>query len=121
MNQQQQTDFGFYLKDLRKHRGLKQKQVARELGLKPECLSMIESGRRRAPDELLIQLAKKYRVPLEELLRRKYWPQLLLLTGIINPTELVTDLRKDLHPEEVEEVTRYIAFLLLRRAAASRS
>ncbi|GAI95143.1 unnamed protein product, partial [marine sediment metagenome] len=78
-------------------------------------------GRRRAPDKLLIQLAKKYRVPLEELLRKKYWPQLPLLTGIMHPDELLTDLQKDLYPKEIEEVKRYMAFLLLRRVTANRT
>lgn len=119
--QDRQAKFGFYLKGLRRRRGLKQKEVAGELGMKPESLSMIEKGSRRAPDQLLVELAEKYRVPLEELLRQKYWPQLPLLDGIMHPAELVKDLQQDLHPEDMEEVTSYIAFLLLKRVAANKS
>jgi len=82
---------------------------------------MIERGKRKAPDELLIQLAKKYQVPLEEILLNKYWPQLPLLTGIMKPAELIRDIQKELHPEDMQEVTRYIAFLLLRRTTANKS
>ncbi len=121
MNQQQQTAFGLYLKVLRKRRRLKQKNVASELGIKPESLSMIERGKRKAPDELLLRLTEKYQVPLEELLLNKYWPQLPLLTGIMRPSKLVKDLQKELHPEDMQEVTRYIAFLLLRRTTANKS
>ncbi len=121
MNEHQQTAFGLYLKELRECRRLKQKNVASEVRIKPEVLSMIERGKRKAPDELLIQLAEKYQVPLEEVLLNKYWPQLPLLTGIMKPAQLVADLQKQLHPEDMQEVTQYIAFLLLRRTAANKS
>jgi len=121
MNEHQQTAFGPYLKKLRQRRRLKQKNVASELRIKPESLSMIERGKRKAPDELLIQLAEKYQVPLEEVLLNKYWPQLPLLTGIMKPAELIRDIQKELHPEDMQEVTRYIAFLLLRRTTANKS
>ena len=120
MNERQKTAFGLYPKELRERRRLKQKNVASELGIKPETLSMIERGKRKTPDELLIQLAKKYQVPLEEVLLSKYWPQLPLLTGIMKPAELVRDLQKELYPEDMQEVTRYIAFLLLRRTTANK-
>lgn len=126
---QQSTDFGYerraefgrYLEGLRKHQRLTQKKAAEQLGISPGRLSYIESGNRPVPDELLVRLAEEYHVPLEEILRRKYWPQLPLLTGIMHPDELLTDLQKDLHPEEIEELKRYMAFLLLRRATVNRT
>jgi len=118
---QRQAEFGLYLRALREHRRLKQKGVASDLGISAGELCSIEKGYRRAGDQLLVELAEKYRVPLEELLRKKYWPQLPLLSSIMEPTEHITNLQKRLRPEEVEEVRRYKAFLLLRRAAASRS
>jgi len=119
--QQRQAQIGRYLTALRRHRHLKHKDVASDLGISAAELCKIEKGYRRAGDQLLVELAEKYRVPLEELLRKKYWPQLPLLTSIMEPTEHITNLQKELCPEEIEEVRRYKAFLLLRRATANRS
>lgn len=120
LGREQQNTFGRYLKDLRKKKWPKQKDAADALGMKPETLSRIEHGKIRAPDELLVWLSQQCEVPLEEILMKKYWPQLPLLTGIMKPTELITDLTKELLPKEQEEVIRYAAFLLLRRSTASR-
>jgi len=119
--QQRRAEFGLCLKALRKKRGFTQEKVASDLGISAGELCLIEKGGRRAGDQLLVELAEKYCVPLEELLRKKYWPQLPLLTGIIEPAERIGDLQKDLHPEDVAEVRRYTAFLRLRRARANRS
>lgn len=116
--QQRRAEFGRYLRDLRKRRGLKQYQVAGDLHIN---LSDIEKGKRPVDDELLIQLARRYGEPLGEMLMNKYWPQLPLLSGIMEPTKLVTDLNKYFYPEEVEEVMDYIASLLRKRTAANRS
>lgn len=115
---QRQVDFGRYLRELRERRGLSRTQVADELHIN---IWEIEKGKRPASVDLLLRLAKKYDVPLEDLLRKKYSPQLPLLDGIIQPAELVKDLQQELHPNDMEEVTRYIAFLLLKRATANRS
>jgi transcriptional regulator with XRE-family HTH domain len=119
---QQRREFGAYLKDLRKRRHLTLEKVGSDLGISAGEISYIESGSRRSiSDQLLIRLAERYGVPLGEMLMKKYWPQLPLLTGIVEPSKLVADLHKYLYPEEVEEVTRYLAFLLLKRAAANSS
>jgi len=118
---QRRAKFGSYLKDLLKKQWRKQKEAAAELGISEEKLSHIVTGKRPAPDHILIMITEKCEVPLEELLRKKYSPQLPLLDGVMQPAELMRDLQKDLHPEDVEELTRYIAFLLLRRATANRS
>lgn len=117
---QRRVDFGRYLKDLRRRRNLTQVQVARELGIN---LCEIEKGNRSASDKLLSKLAEKYNVPLEQILERKYWPQLSLLTRIMRPTEMIEDLLEVLEgiePEERKEITReierYTAFLLLTRS-----
>lgn len=121
---QRQIVFGRYLRDLRERvrPPLTQKQVADEFHIN---LSDIERGERSASVELLIKLAKKYNVPVEDILERKYSPQLPLLTGIMRPTEVTEDLLKEIRPEEMqqieEEVKRYTAFLLLRRVTANRS
>jgi transcriptional regulator with XRE-family HTH domain len=113
--QERRIKFGGYLRKLRGRR--KQKDVAPKLGLKPEQLSMIERGKRAATEQQLIMLAVGYNVPLEQILREKYWPQLSLLTGIIKPAELARDLISELDSKDQEEVTRYAAFLLLKRSA----
>lgn len=119
---QQRREFGAYLKDLRKRRHLTLEKVAIDLGISASEISHIEDGSRKSvPDQLLIRLAERYRVPLGEVLMKKYWPQLPLLTGIDEPTKLVTDLHKYLYPEEVEDVTGYIESVLLKRATANRS
>jgi transcriptional regulator with XRE-family HTH domain len=113
-----QVDFGLYLKDLRERRGLSRTQVADELNIN---IWEIEKGNRSISDERLMQLAIKYREPLGEMLMKKYWPQLPLLTGIMEPTKLVADLHKYLYPEEVERVTVYIASVLRKRVTANKS
>jgi transcriptional regulator with XRE-family HTH domain len=118
---QRRIEFGHYLKKLRKRRGKKQNKVEYSLGITEKSLTSIESGARPIDDELLVKLAEEYNVPLEEVLRARYRPQLPLLDGIMQPGELVRDLKQDLNPEDVEEVTRYIAFLLLKRAAANKA
>lgn len=115
---QRRVAFGRYLRDLREDRGLSPKQVADELHIN---IWDIEKGGRPVSDQLLIQLARRYREPLGEMLMKKYWPQLPLLTGIMEPTKLVADLHKYLFPEEVEDVTGYIASVLSKRATANRA
>jgi transcriptional regulator with XRE-family HTH domain len=118
-----QIAFGLYLRSLRKRvrPRLTQEQVAYEFHIN---LCDIEKGERPASVEVLINLAKKYGVPVEEILERKFSPQLPLLTGIIRPAEVTEELLKEIRPEEIqqieEEVKRYTAFLILKRAAASR-
>ena len=118
---QRRIDFGHYLKGLREDRGKTQTEVEGHLKIKHGRLSLIESGERPVSDQLLLDLAKEYNVPLEEILRARYRPQLYLLDGIMRPAELIRDLKEDLRPEDMEEVTRYIAFLLLKRVVVSKS
>ena len=115
---QRQVDFGRYLRDLRVRRGLSRTQVAGELRIN---IWEIERGKRPVSDQLLVQLAEKYREPLGDMLMTKYCPQLPLLADIMEPTKLVADLHKYFYPEEVEDVMDYIASLLRRRATANKS
>ena len=115
--------FGHYLRQLRIRPGKKKTQIEVEerIEMKSGRLSLIESGDRPINDDVLLKLAEEYDVALEELLRERYRPQLPLLDGIMKPADLIKDLRQDLHPDDMEEVTRYIAFLLLKRATVNRS
>lgn len=122
-DKRRRVEFGLYLKHLREERRLKQKKVAHDVGISAGRLSLIESGDRPVPDQILVKLAEEYGKPLEEFLGKKYWPQLPLLSGIIEPGELPTDLLRELlelRDEEKEEVIRYVAFLRLRRDAVAR-
>ena len=119
---QRRVDFGRYLKDLRKRRQLTLEDVASDLGVSAGELSLIERGRRRSiTDQLVIRLAERYGVPPEELVMKKYWPQLPFPTGAFEPTEFLVELQKELSLKEVAEVRCYIAFLLLRRTTANKS
>jgi len=108
---------------LRKRRKLKQKDVAAEFHIN---LFEMETGERSVGDHILVELADKYRVPLEEILRHKYSPQLPLLDTIMEPTLLtkkledyLKQLEEKLDDDEKMELTRYAAFLLLRRHIAN--
>lgn len=121
-SRQKRREFGSYLKELRNRRKLTLEEVSIGLGISISEISYYESGFRKSiPDQILIQLAEIYSVPLGEILMRKYWPQLPLLIGIVEPTRLVADLHKYLYPEEVEDVTRYLASILRKRETAARS
>ncbi len=112
---EQRIKFGSYLRSLLKQHWKKQKEAAADLGLSEEKLSFILRGRRTAPDNLLTIVSEKCGVPLEEILMRKHWPQLLLITGIVDPEELTRNIVEELDGQELAELTRYAAFLLLKR------
>jgi len=120
---ERRVEFGRYLRSLRKRRKLKQKDVAAEFHIN---LFEMETGERSVGDHILVELADKYRVPLEEILRHKYSPQLPLLDTIMEPTLLtkkledyLKQLEEKLDDDEKMELTRYAAFLLLRRHIAN--
>ena len=48
---------------------------------------------------LLLDLSKKYDTSLEDILERKHWPQLRLLSCIIRPTEVKSDLLSEIESE----------------------
>ena len=117
-------ELGEYLTNLRKNNtSLNQAAAARELGFKTrQQLRNYEIGRTRPSGPILIQLAELYKVPPEEVLAKAYWPQLLLLTAIMEPSELpkkvedyLKDLEKQLKEEDMQDLTRYAAVLCLRR------
>lgn len=125
---QASKDFGVQLRKWREDAHLTLDQAAPLLGLQckhPEgYLSQIETGNKPIPEIALLNVPAVYRVPAEEVLRRAYWPQLplSLLTAIMEPNELpkgiedyLEDLEKELEETEKRELTRYAAFLLLRR------
>lgn len=122
-------EFGDYLRGLREQNTkFSQAEAARRVGLRPGQLNYMEQGN-RAPNETLplIKLAQLYHVAPQEVLRRAYWPQLIILPliAIIEPERLSSDfieeLQKGLDDKERLELTQYIEELLGRRATANRS
>jgi transcriptional regulator with XRE-family HTH domain len=59
---------GSYLQNIRKRRGLTQKQLAEKIGVTREAIASYESGRSRLVDITLIALAAALRVSADELL-----------------------------------------------------
>jgi transcriptional regulator with XRE-family HTH domain len=55
------------LRDVREHRGMTITQVADNTGISKSTLSRLETGQRRPTLELLLHLARVYRVALDEL------------------------------------------------------
>jgi len=111
--------FGEYLTSLRKRRtSLNQSQAAQRLGLSRQHLRHYEEGRTIPPDPLLIKIAQLYHVPPDEVLRKAYWPQLVLLplVAIVEPLELpehlIEELEKGLDEAERQQLTQYIEELL---------
>ena len=61
------TTVGPRLRALRGQRGSTLAQLSEETGISVSTLSRLESGQRRPTLELLLPLARRYRVPLDEL------------------------------------------------------
>lgn len=130
---QPSAEFGGYLKKWREDMKLSKAEAARQLQIsskKPgSYLGMIEKGDRAIPDIPLSNVPRVYCVTPEEVIRRAYSPQLPLpfLTAIMAPTELpkavedfLKEFEKQLEEEDKTELTRYAAFLLLRRHLVSK-
>ena len=61
------SDVGVRLRALRSSRGDTLAEVAAGTGISVSTLSRLEAGRRRPSLELLLPLARRYQVPLDEL------------------------------------------------------
>ena len=121
-------EFGAHLKRWREDASLIQNEAALRIGL--QCknpgayLSQIELGHKAMPESALLNVPEVYGVSPEEVLRRAYTPQLplFLLTAIMEPASLpkaiedyLGEIEKQLEEDEMKELTRYAALLLLRR------
>lgn len=85
-----------YLTDLRVDKGLTQQQIADKIGRSRSCICRIERGKRRRQclrGSILYELAKAYDAPIEEVLKKANWPQLLLM---------------DTSEEERQRIIRYL-------------
>ncbi|MBI3265947.1 MAG: helix-turn-helix transcriptional regulator [Chlamydiae bacterium] len=61
-------DFGKRLAEIRKARGLSQRDLARELGISNRMVAYYEAQTQYVPSNLLIPLTKILKIPVEELL-----------------------------------------------------
>jgi len=59
--------FGERLADLRKDKGLKQKQLALELGISEDMLSSYERGKYTVPDDIKVKIAEYFDISLDYL------------------------------------------------------
>ena len=67
------NEIGPVLREFRKTAGLTQKQLAKEIGVTPNAVSMYESGRRNFPMELLEPTCAVFKIEVREFLDR-VWP-----------------------------------------------
>jgi transcriptional regulator with XRE-family HTH domain len=65
---EQDASVGSHLQNIRKRRGLTQKQLAEKVGVTREAIAAYESGRSRLVDVTLIDLAAALRVSADEIL-----------------------------------------------------
>jgi len=90
------SDLGEYLTEIRVSQGKTQQEIAEKLGMSRSRICRIERGQRVRQclrGFILYQLAKAYDAPIEEVLKKANWPQLLLL---------------DTNEEERQDLIRYL-------------
>ncbi|MBA7626606.1 MAG: helix-turn-helix domain-containing protein [Dehalococcoidia bacterium] len=76
------TDLGEYLTFKRLEEGLTQEQIAKRLRRSRSCICRIERGQRNSKclrGYILYQLAEAYDAPVDVVLEKANWPQLLLI------------------------------------------
>jgi len=120
-------EFGDWLKTWREARHLTQEAAATLLGIpgkNPAAhLSLIESGERALPDDVLPKVSEVYDIHPDEVLRRAYWPQLVLLPliAIVDMRRVTKDIidamEKGFKDAERQELTEKIKEILDRRNA----
>jgi len=118
----ERTLLGQYLMALRKKKtGMNCSQAAKQLGFKNrQNLDNYETDV-QPPDSILIKIARLYRVPPDEVLRKAHWPQLILvpIVSIIDPERLpdnfIKEIERGLNEKERAELTRCIQSLLRDR------
>lgn len=122
----ERTYFGRYILELRENAGLDPKEVLKKLGLRYRyLLDDLETGRKNPTYPILLKMAHLYNVPLDVILRKAYWPQLILLPldllidleqlDRLSSEDLIVQIEKGLSESEREELTQFIEDLLCKR------
>jgi len=76
------TELGEYLTYMRVSQGKTQQEIAERIGMSRSRICRIERGQRVRQclrGFILYQLAKAYEAPIDEVLKKANWPQLLLM------------------------------------------
>ncbi len=55
------------LKEIRKQKGITQKELAEKLGISPQRLSNYEKGKRRLPADIAILISRELNISVEEI------------------------------------------------------
>lgn len=123
-------EFGKTLREWRTRPEIKltQAQAAPKLGLAGKCpsayLSQIENGKKPVPEEVLLNVAKVYGIPEEEVLRQAFSPQLHFpfLSAVMEThvtfddiEDFMKELKTEFSETEKKELQHYATFLMLQR------
>jgi transcriptional regulator with XRE-family HTH domain len=107
------------IKELRKRRGLLQKQVAEAIGVHPSNYNKIEKGERQLTIEMLVKLSKLFSCSVEEILfleEKTLTPEVM-----IEEKELIEQLSliKQLEEKDREAIYRVINTMLTKQKLIS--
>lgn len=127
----QRTDFGKYLLELREDAQLTPSEACKRLRLKSrQRLDNYEVGRTSPSYPTLLKMSQTYHVPIDEILRKAYWPQLILipLDSLINleqlnqlsSEDLIKQIEQGLQDSEREKLTKFVENLIYKRAVINR-
>jgi transcriptional regulator with XRE-family HTH domain len=94
------TELGKYLTFIRVSQGKTQQEIAERIGMSRSRVCRIERGQRVRKclrGFILYQLARAYDAPIDDVLKKANWPQLLLIdTNEQEKQDLIRYLRKNL-------------------------
>lgn len=113
------TPFGERVRELRKKRGVSQKQMAKKLAISPAYLSALEHGHRGRPSWALIQQIISYfniiwdeAEELENLARLSHPRMVVDTSGLsASATELVNLLNRDIRELSGEQIDKMLSIL----------
>lgn len=118
------TPFGRKVRQLRRRKGVTQKQMAATLGLSPAYISALEHGRRGRPSPMLVdQICGYFGIIWDDAdevrqLGRLSHPRIVIDTGGLSPeaTELANRLAQDIGRLPARTVNRLLAVLTREKA-----
>jgi len=124
----QRSSFGKYLLGLRTKAELGPTEAYKKLGLKGRhILDDYEIGKVTPRYPTLLRMSQVYHAPLDDILRKAYWPQLILLPldffinldqlDPLTTENLITQIEEGLSEFERKELTKFVEGLLCKRGA----
>ncbi len=113
-NQENNSTFGAYLKQLRETQGLSLRDVQSKTEISNAFLSQIESGKVKNPSPIMLhKLSTLYRVPYEDLMERAGYPAATTKTQAQGAQSKFHRFGDITHEEE-EQLLDYLGFLRSR-------